>query len=276
MQQRRRTITFHKITVLLSVLILSGHVHSGIIFRSTLLSVDGGDYGGPVNASQSRPSVNLENADAYQLAFIFPVKDSHHIYARYQSLDADGYTTNTFHQTGTKFKKKTFDIGLFVPSYMKGYYIEWLGALRYDSIEHDINARYLTANYGSLHQQDLWGIHAGSRIFFPLAEKWQLSTGLAVNLMFGDRDSEYVDGAVNSTVKERKNSQWGGLDGELALHWQPNTVLSLQAGYSYSIMLDYIQQDLYAPNSLSNTAPQNKGEANYIEQGPFIEVGIDF
>ena len=269
----------------------AGISHGGVILRAIDLTIDGGEYAGDVahnnGANITLPSVELSNNSVYQLSVISPLRAPYHLYLRYQSLSAAAYQdqfvnnpagrTNVYAAT-TDFEKDTFDIGIYLPGMLQDFKSEYVMTLRYDNIQHKIAADNFNQSgiNTSRHDQALWGLHTGAKVYLPITQSWTISTGAAANLMFGKRESEYNQ-TNEAENKNRDSDLWFGLDAEIALNWKPNAALNLQAGYSYSIMWDYIQQDLYAPDSLSpDFSPSNQGEADYIEQGPFLELGFDY
>ncbi|NRB41128.1 MAG: hypothetical protein HRU20_22090 [Pseudomonadales bacterium] len=273
------------LVILLLLAGLSNNIQAGLILRFADIDVDGGHYGGGVTDDEanvfSAPSAELNNVSSYELAFVAPIKAPYHFYLRYKSLSANDYVTNLAgpQRSATEFEKRTYDIGLFIPHYLFSTYNETVFALRYDDIEHKIFAQGLPkiGINEAIHSQGLWGVHIADKVYFPLHEKWKISTGAALNMVYGERQSDYR-GTLNTSVTDTETSSWFGLDGEVALIFQATESFSITGGYTYSIMFDYLLQDVYAAESLENAgmAADNRGEADYIEQGPFIELMLNF
>lgn len=265
----------------MAISVLASTSQAALVFRFADVSTDGGKYAGDSTASRL-PSVELNNVSSYELAFIAPIKAPYHLYLRYNSVSADdgaAYVTGlpplttVLASAATVFDKDTYDIGIYWSADWFTLQHESVAALRYDDISHTITGSSLvSASSKAEHQQALWGLHIADRAIFALHEQWQLSAGLGVNLMFGDRESKYQH--LSLSTKDSDSGPWLGMDAELALMFLPTAVLNIKAGYSYSIMWDYLRQDLYAP--AANISASNSGEADYIEQGPFIELLINF
>lgn len=266
---------------------ISHNAQAGLVIRFADMQSEGGEYGGDLQQSDgstiSAPSAQLDNVGSYELSFIAPSRAPYHIYLRYKSLSADDYqTSGTFNaqQILTTLEKNTFDVGVFIPYTFSNYYNEAIFALRYDDVEHSISSVVSSASAGrnqANYEQGLWGVHAANKIYFPLSEKWQFSTSIGGNLLFGERDSQYA-GDLNGNINDSEFVAKVGVDAEVALIFEPNKRFNIKGGYGYSMMFNYLAQDLYADQSLhtAGLTAENSGDANYSEYGPFIELMLGF
>ena len=273
--------------LLLSSVGFSMTANAGIVFRFANMPVEGGKVGGDLSKSDgsviSAPTAELDNVGSYEFSLIAPSRGPYHIYLRYKSLTADDYESSgnfNVQQIVTELDKKTFDVGVFIPHTFLNRYNESIISLRYDDLEHDIASLVADNEVGfnkAHYDQGLWGIHAANKMYFPIREKWQISASFGVNLLMGDRDSDY-QGALNGDVSDSEFVVKMGFDTELAVIFTPNERFSITGGYSYSSMFDYLSEDLYAPQSLdaAGLRTQHSGDTHYNEFGPFIELMLGF